>query len=572
MENNKTINSLFGYLLILFLLISFSTSSAKAQEEADTTDTTEVSDTTNVEEPSPLPDFVPIPDRWRSIIPPPYEVNVTSGKFDPYNRSKIKGDYPIIGDHIFLSLTGTLMSLTEVSKVPTHSGVSTAEPLSQDFFGEPERLFLLNNFIFTLELYKGQTAFEPRDWEIKITPEFSLNYLKLNENNGVNINPRKGKTRSDNHLGFQELSFEKHLFNISDRFDFISLKAGIQKFGSDFREFIFNDYNLGVRLLGNYDNNKYQYNLIYFDLIEKETNSELNTVFDERKQQVFIANLYKQDFGRLGYTTQISFHYNKDKASVHYDENGRPVRPGVVGFIRPHEIKSYYLGWAGDGHLGVWNITHALYQVFGTDSYNQFANQKVDINAQMGAIELSIDKDWKRYKISAFYASGDANPMDDKARGFDAIIDQPFFAGGHFGYWQQQGIGLQGVALVHKFSFLPSLRSNKLEGQSNFVNPGFFLLNFGFDAEWTPKLKSVFNVSYLSFVNTRVLVHFLNQPDIDKGIGLDLSLGIIYRPFLSNNAIFTFGASALSPFNGFEDIYETSDLQYSLFTSLQFTY
>ncbi len=562
------------FLLYFLGLLLFSSTTIMAQDAPDLSDSTEVdkSDTAKVEETAPLPDFVPIPDRWRDIVPPLYEVNVISKKYDPYHRNILKGDYPIIGDDIFLILTGTSISLGEYNKAPTPSGISTAEPNSQDFFGDPTRVLMFENLRFTFELYKGQTAFMPREWEIKITPELSLNYLKLKENNGVNINPRKGTTRSDNHLGFQELSIEKHLFNISDRYDFVSFKAGIQKFGSDFRGFVFNDYNLGYRLFGNYDGNKYQYNFIYMDLIEKETNSELNLVFDERKQEVFIANLYKQDFKRLGYTAQLSFHYNHDKANFHFDENGRPVRPAVTGFVIPHEIKSYYLGFAGDGHFGIYNVSHAFYQVFGTDSYNQLAGQAVDINAQMAAFELSVDRDWKRYKISVFYASGDANPMDDKARAFDAIIDQPFFAGGPFSYWQQQVIGLQGVALVHKFSFLPSLRSNKLEGQANYVNPGLLLVNVGFDAEWTPKLKSVINVNYLSFINTRTLQHFLNQDNIGKGIGLDYSLGIIYRPFLNNNAIFSFGVAGLTPFKGFEDIYETSNTQFSLFTSLIFTY
>ncbi|MGH8015196.1 MAG: hypothetical protein ACREBV_03300, partial [Candidatus Zixiibacteriota bacterium] len=512
----------FKFIIISGLLLAASTYS---QDSADTTKAA-TDTTTSLEKTEKPPEhFVPVPDRWRSIVPPPYELYVKSKTKNPYYQNPLKGDYPIWGQNTFLILTGTVESFAEVSQVPTPSGVSTSDPISQKFFGEGERFAMLGNLKFTFELYHGQTAFRPRDWEIKVTPVFNLNYVNLKENNGVNINPRKGDNRSDKHVAFQELAIEKKLFDMTSRYDFMSIRAGIQRFGSDFRAFIFNDNNLGIRLFGNFNNNKYQYNFIYLPMLEKETNSELNTVFEEREQDVFIANLYKQDFGVLGYTAQLSFHFNKDKASTHYDENGRPVRPAPIGLIREHQINAYYLGWAGDGHFGRINVTHALYHVFGDDDYNQIAGRKIDINAQMVALEVSIDKDWMRFKASGFYASGDADPLDDRGKGFDAIIDQPFFAGGPFSYWQQQGIGLPGVALVHKFSFLPSLRTNKLEGQANFINPGLFLLNAGYDAELTPKLKMLLNANLLRFATTKTLEHFLNQPNINKNIGMDYSLG-----------------------------------------------
>src|SRR6516164_8630841 len=52
-----------------------------------------------------------------------------------------------------------------------------------------------------------------------------------------------------------------------------------------FRGFIFNDTNLGARLFGNLGNNRYQYNLAFFDMLEKQTNSGLNT-FSLRDQRV----------------------------------------------------------------------------------------------------------------------------------------------------------------------------------------------------------------------------------------------------------------------------------------------
>ena len=73
-----------------------------------------------------------------------------------------------------------------------------------------------------------------------------------------------------------------------------------------FRGFIFNDTNLGARLFGNLGNNRYQYNLAFFDMLEKQTNSGLNT-FSLRDQRVVIANLYWQDFLTPGYTNSSIF-------------------------------------------------------------------------------------------------------------------------------------------------------------------------------------------------------------------------------------------------------------------------
>ena len=125
---------------------------------------------------------------------------------------------------------------------------------------------------------------------------------------------------------------------------------------------------------------------------------------------------------------------------------------------------------------------------------------------------------------------------------------------------------------VNRFSLVPNLRSSKTQGQPNFVNPGLLLFNLAWDADWTPKLRTVLNANYLRFINTAPLQQFLNQSTIRNDIGLDYGLGIIYRPFLNNNAIFTISASALTPFGGFSDIYQSPRTLYSVFTSFVFTY
>lgn len=110
-------------------------------------------------------------------------------------------------------------------------------------------------------------------------------------------------------------------------------------------------------------------NTRFFDQTEKDTNSQLNT-FDDRHQNTIIANYYMQDFAFPGYTSQWSFHYNRDQPSFKFDANNFLALSHPVGVFRPHQVEAYYFGNAGDGHIGRVNINHAFYWVVGNDSFN----------------------------------------------------------------------------------------------------------------------------------------------------------------------------------------------------------
>ncbi|MBT4865062.1 MAG: hypothetical protein HON53_08095 [Planctomycetaceae bacterium] len=336
------------------------------------------------------------------------------------------------------------------------------------------------------------------------------------------------------------------------------MRAGSQYFNSDFRGFIFSDVNRAVRLFGTRFSNRDQFNLIWFDQTEKETNSGLNT-FDDRHQNTFIANYFREDFIFPGYTAQASFHYNRDGPSFRFDRNNFLVRPDPTGVFQPHQVESYYFGLAGNGHIGRFNVSNAFYWVTGTDSLNPIASRPVEINAQMGAIELSYDRDWVRFRTSFLWASGDDDPNDDVARGFDSIFDNPNFAGGEFSYWQRQAIRLFGVNLVQRQSIVPDLRSSKTQGQTNFVNPGLWLANAGMDFEVTPKLRFITNANFLWFDSTRSLETFTFQDRIEPEIGTDISVGMEYRPFLNDNVQIIAGSAMLMPGDGFDDLFGKSN-------------
>src|ERR1051326_4796456 len=519
-------------------------------------------------EPQTQSDRREVRDRWR-IGFPEYDrygdkgargrdIPFKKGRwYDPYNQSWLKGDYPIIGNKVFMILSAVSSSTVELSRTPKPSDVSSARPGSAEFFGKPEQLAVNQLFQFTVEMFHGDSTFRPRDWAIKISPTFSLpNYLNARENGVVNIDVRRGTTRTDTQVSLEEAFAEVKLFDVNDNFDFVSARLGIQPFVSDFRGFIFSDNNLGARIFGAFENNRYQFNAAYFSMLEKDTNSGLNR-FDTRHQNVYIANIFRQDFIRKGYTIQGSFHYNDDRRSVEFDRNGFLVRPALIGDVRPHAIEVGYLGVSGDGHLGRLNLSHSYYFAFGHDEHNQIAARRVQIRSNMAAAELSMDRDYLRFKGSFLWAQGDSNPTDERATGFDAIFDDPNFAGGQFSYWVRNGIRLTqtGVGLVQPNSLLPSLRSSKTQGQANFVNPGIFIYNGGVDVELTQRVKAVVNVNFLRFHRTEPLELLLFQNGIRHDIGFDYSLGVACRPFLINNFTLTFGANALQTGRGFRDIF-----------------
>jgi hypothetical protein len=111
------------------------------------------------------------------------------------------------------------------------------------------------------------------------------------------------------------------------------------------------------------------------------------------------------------------------------------------------------------------------------------------------------------------------------------------------------------VNLVQRLSLVPDLRSSKIQGQANFVNPGLILPTFAMDFELTPKLKLINNYNLLWFDKTSALQQFLFQGNIDRFIGADLGWGCEYRPLLSENLVFLGGVQMLIPGQGFRDIY-----------------
>jgi len=548
-------------------------------------------DPRQVPPPAPLVprEMPPVPDRWRLMqalgLHPPW--------FDPYDQNVLKGDLPLatdpafrarfpglasrLSDRWFVNVGVVSDSVLEFRRLPTPTAPqSPGHAGTHDVFGQPRQALFTETLVTSLALIEGDTTFRPPDYELRFTPAFNVNRARVEERRVLSIDPRSGTTRDDAHVGIQEAFADVHLRDVSARYDFDSVRFGIQPFQSDFRGFLFQDSALGARLFGTRDDNRWQYNLAWFRRLEKDTNSGLNDLGrPPRRDDVFVANAYRQDFPVPGFTSQATLvlDVNREGSGTFYDANGLLIRPAVLGDARAHDYRVAYLGYNGDGHFGRWNLTTSLYAALGHDDRNPIAGRAQSIRAGFAAAELSRDADWLRLRLDALFQSGDRDPFDGKATGFDAILENPQFAGAATSFWIRQAVPLVGgggITLSGRNGVLADLRSSKDQGQSNFVNPGLVLVGGGIDADLLPELRASADVSYLRFADTTVLGVLRNQAPPAREIGWDLSAALRWRPFMSQNLVLEASAAMLLPGRGLRELYDEGERgpQYSILVNL----
>ncbi len=509
-------------------------------------------------------DHLPVPDRWRLVETLGL---VKSDWRDPYNQNTLKGDRPICGtDDKFLQFTLISDTVVEPRSFPQPVGVQTTErPGNNDVFGRQHSTVFAQTFILGAALTKGSTAFKPPEYELRAAIAFQVNHVDVAERRILLVEPSRKSQRTDVFIGLQELFLDYHLRNTSDRYDFDSIRIGIQPFSSDFRGFLFQDNQLGVRLFGTRDNNRIQYNLAAFARLEKDTNSGLNDITRSiRNDWVFIANIYRQDLPVPGLTSQLSVTYNRnrEKNDVQIDTNGFPVRPALLGTLRPREYDVVYLGYNADGRIGRLNLTASASLALGENRDSIFTGRKSKIRSFFLAAEPSLDFDWTRIRLSGLYASGDSNPYDDTEHGFDAIFENPQFAGADTSYWIRQVIPFAGggraIGLNTRNGILNNLRSSKEQGQSNFINPGTILAGIGADFDILPELRLSTSLNQLWFANTAILQALRNEGSIPKSIGTDASIATTYRPKFNQNLVFRLSGALFAPAAGFKDLFTNS--------------
>jgi hypothetical protein len=301
-----------------------------------------------------------------------------------------------------------------------------------------------------------------------------------------------------------------------------------------------------------------------------------------RKDFVFLANVYRQDFLIPSLTSQLTVIYNRNRegSELKFDDNGFPIRPALFGNYHRRNYDVWYLGYNVDGHIARVNLTGSVYGALGRDSDSIFTGKPAKIRAFFAAAEASYDTEWARFRVSGLFASGDGNPDDNVENGFDAIYENPVFAGADTSYWIRQTIPFIGgavgpVAVSGRNGVLNSFRSSKDQGQSNFNNPGTVLLGAGGDFDLTPTFRLTANANHLWFEDTATLKVLRNQSDIDRSIGWDLSISTIWRPKATQNIVLRLSAATLLPGEGFKDLFANIDRNpryYSVLANLVVSY
>jgi len=106
--------------------------------------------------------------------------------------------------------------------------------------------------------------------------------------------------------------------------------------------------------------------------------------------------------------------------------------------------------------------------------------------------------------VFGLWASGDDNPRDDKAKGFDAIFDSPNFGGGNLSYWNSQGLKLVNSNLTTGGSPLADLRTSKSQASRTSSTQGAAARRRA-RCGLTPKLRAQIGFQYIWLDRTAVV-------------------------------------------------------------------
>lgn len=445
------------------------------------------------------PDRTPLPDRWRRLDPRGLPV-VGYPVLNPYQQNPLKGDLAVLGQNTFVVLTLLGAPATTFSN---QEGAETQ---------------LNTRFIGALELFNGLTVFKPKNWSVKGSFQGVVNQGGANDLSEVEL---------------LELFGEFKLANLGDQYyDFASVRGGLQAFNADLRGFLYNDINLGGQFFGEAASNRYRWAVAVFLPREKGPGGGLT--FTTNNQTVVSGTLVAEDFARPGFNAILT-------AAANLDDSVEDAGLNVV-----------YLGFTSDGHVGRLFVLPTAYLAFGTDDFNPVAGQETSVSAFMAGIELAYPKNWLTYRAAAFVASGDSDPDDDSATGFDSILDNVGLFGGATSF-------VVGGAsfFTRPNSFLPAGRvaASGLGTRANFVNPGIQLLNAGLDAVVSPRIFAQLDYNYFRFFEPAAA----GLADDEAALGQEINAALRFRAFLNENLVFQVGGSAFLPGTAGEALLGASD-------------
>jgi hypothetical protein len=501
-----------------------------------------------------LQEPVAVPDRWRLVEELGYRVDWLDS-YRGYNP--MKADRPVFGED-FLNLSAVAGTLIEDRRIPsTAMGVPDAQG---ERTATHNQLFFNQSLSLDAVLYRGDTVFRPPDWQWRFTTVLSAS--------GTHTD---GKTTSADTDAVQALWFEKHLRDVSSHDDFDSARIGIQSLTSDFRGFLLSDQPVAARLFGTRDNNIFQYNAAWFRSFRKNSVSLNDITAGLPRNDVLLANLYWQDFPRAGLTSEFVGAYNRNREPGMQELLGLGTANAPAARAK-HDYDVGYFGYGIDGHLGRLNATAMTYGLLGNEKQATFNAGSARVQSWFAASEWSVDFDRRRWRLSLLHASGDDNPHDRRATGFDGLTANPVFAGTDSSFFIHQQLALAGGVfnLKSRNALLPTLSPTSNSGQSNFSNPGLDLVGFGLDWDVAPQWRLSFDANQLWLDQTAVLAALMLRP-IPSNLGAELAVNAFWRPFSNQNVILRMSNAMLMRGAGYRALYD-GGVPYSTFVFLTLSY
>ncbi|MBV6341927.1 hypothetical protein [Candidatus Magnetobacterium casense] len=296
--------------------------------------------------------------------------------------------------------------------------------------------------------------------------------------------------------------------------DSLVVRAGVQEYTSDLIGSVYKDTDLGVRVYGKLSSG-IDWSLYAAQRVENDLLSGYNSPSDLRDQQIVIAHM---QFTLASQTVKPSLSFNHDREGDHkFGRAGKYEKVDVV-----------YPGVTTYGDVGPFKLLTGLYGAFGMQRdvvlLGKIPLQDQKVSAFAGYFDLALPLGMFTPHLGFLYVSGDDNPLDDKAHGFDAISERVDVWGAH-GIVINDRISLPGgLTVVRDHSPYTSLRDR--DASSNFVNPGGTTINLGLIVNPIKQLTIDTNLTYFWWNETEVLEAVVGP--LGKNIGLEWNADISY--------------------------------------------
>jgi len=447
-------------------------------------------------------------------------------RWNPYQQNPLKADLPVFGNSGFLEIFARLNSNSKSFR-------SIGNNVSSDNVEK-------NNIFLGFEIKKDEDFFHPSPFKFRVLGNFqALNPGALN-----------GGTSQKGTL--QEAVVTARLFEIGGNFNLSFFEGGVRPFKSDLNGLIFNDTLEEGRIFGELKKNLWRYSVTVGHTLPKDPSSKLVSFNRDlpNTNQIVGAIVVQRDDLIPGWNAEFSYHANRD--------------------TRAADLSTNYAGVAFFGHVGRFLFQPAAYYAFGTDDQNALTGSREDVKAYLGLLDVRYPMDFVAWRVGVLYTSGDKNPLDGKAEGFDSISDSINVFGGPGSIFVGDQIKLaSGGVVVNANSAIPNLRG--AGGRSNFVNPGVFVQNVGADFVLTPKVTATANVNHVSFVDMSSVEFATGMTGLPKDAGLEANVGFRWRPFLNENFVVEGAGAYLKPGNALKDLIG-KDSAYSAFLNLLVVY